>query len=266
VQAFVNFANRFVHADMATRYVIQNGLIGKPIYADMNLDDNISVPTMLWGDRSKEWASTSSTAHFLMSHTVDLVRWYLEPAEVEKVYAISQNQRLGYTPDLYDAFLFMSDGIRVRLRSEWIRHMDILVEFRQYVGGADGGVFHNKHGGFNAANGWKANLDSDVSMDRLRSIQRKLEEYGVKVTASLEPDQSRRGEGWRPSLQLGAEGTENRIGWSYFMDAIEEGNQSPESWREFGRLPTIEDGYEAVKVVSAIVKSAETGRAVKISR
>lgn len=264
VQVFVNFANRFVHADMATRYVIGNNLIGKPVYADINLDDNISVPTMLWGDRSREWASRSSTAHFLMSHTIDLVRWYFEPAQIERVFAISQNEVLGYTPDMYEAFLFLSTGARVRLKSEWIRHMDILVEFTQYIGGAKGSIFHNKHGGFKTENGWMANLDTDVSLDHLRSVQKNLDEFGVKSELVLKPDQSRMGKGWRPCLQMGAEGSEARSGWQYFAEAIIKGTDSPEAWQPFGRLPTIEDGFEAVKIVSAIIKSAETGKTVKI--
>jgi predicted dehydrogenase len=264
VRVFVDFENRFARADMATRYLIQKGLIGKPIYADFQLDDNISVPTMLWGDRSREWASRTSTAHFLMSHTVDLVRWYFEPAEIEKVFAISHREVLGYTPDLYEAFLFLSNGVKVRLKSEWIRHMDTLVEFRLYIGGAEGGVFYNKRRGFNTSLGWKANLQRVLPLERLRSIQEKLEGYGVKATIAIEPDQSRNGEGWRPSLRIDEEGVKNLSGWPYFIDGILEGTDSPESWKEFGRLPTGKDGYESVRVVSAIIASSESGETINL--
>ena len=36
---FVNYANRFVPMDMATRYVVQNGLIGRPVYGEVRLDE-----------------------------------------------------------------------------------------------------------------------------------------------------------------------------------------------------------------------------------
>ena len=64
---FIDFANRAVPLDLATRYVIQNGLLGRMIYGEARLDDNISVPTQMWGDRTKDFAAGSSTAHFLLS-------------------------------------------------------------------------------------------------------------------------------------------------------------------------------------------------------
>ena len=126
---FVNFANRGSAYDIATRYVIQQGLLGEVVYGEAWLDDNIIVPRGLWGERSRDWAAGSSTAHFLLSHVVDLLRWYFSPAEVQEVYAISQATVLGYTPDLYDAFLTFDSGLRVRVKAEWIKHIDELVEF-----------------------------------------------------------------------------------------------------------------------------------------
>ena len=107
---FVNFSNRGTPLDRATFYVIRQGLLGEIVYGEARLDDNISVPTRLWGKRSREWAAQSSTAHFLLSHVVDLLRWILAPSEITEVYAISQQKVLGYTPDLYDAFLTFDNG------------------------------------------------------------------------------------------------------------------------------------------------------------
>jgi UDP-glucose 4-epimerase len=73
VRVFMGFLGRFFHTDMATKYAISQGLIGDPVYAEVRLDDNICVPTAMWGQRSKEWASASSTAHFLLSHVVDML-------------------------------------------------------------------------------------------------------------------------------------------------------------------------------------------------
>ena len=53
---FINYANRAMPYDVATYVVLQNGLIGAPVYAESRLDDNISVPTALWGKRSREFA------------------------------------------------------------------------------------------------------------------------------------------------------------------------------------------------------------------
>ncbi|MBC7240189.1 MAG: Gfo/Idh/MocA family oxidoreductase, partial [Chloroflexi bacterium] len=71
---FVNYANRAAPMDIATCHVIREGLLGKVVYGESRLDDNISVPTQMWGNRTREWAGGSSTAHFLLSHVVDLLR------------------------------------------------------------------------------------------------------------------------------------------------------------------------------------------------
>ncbi|MFP3897433.1 MAG: Gfo/Idh/MocA family protein, partial [Anaerolineales bacterium] len=80
-ELWVYLSNRVNPMDIATRYVIQEGLIGRVVYGEARLDDNISVPRRLWGERSKEWASSSSTAQFLLSHVSDTMRWFFEPAE-----------------------------------------------------------------------------------------------------------------------------------------------------------------------------------------
>ena len=85
---FVNYANRASSLDMATHYVLRQGLLGRVAYGEARLDDNISVPRRLWGGRSQEWAQGSSTAHFLLPHVVDLLRWHFSPAEVKEVYAV----------------------------------------------------------------------------------------------------------------------------------------------------------------------------------
>ncbi|MBC7317025.1 MAG: Gfo/Idh/MocA family oxidoreductase, partial [Chloroflexi bacterium] len=144
---FVNYANRAAPMDIATCHVIREGLLGKVVYGESRLDDNISVPTQMWGDRTREWAGGSSTAHFLLSHVVDLLRWYFSPAEVREVYAISQHEVLGYTPDVYDAYLTFDSSLKVRVKAEWIKHIDELVEFYMCFSGSEGTLIYNKRGG-----------------------------------------------------------------------------------------------------------------------
>src|SRR5438093_2757439 len=91
---WVHLPSRCGLAEVATRYVVQEGLIGAPIYGDLTVDDNISVPTYMWRDRSKEWAAGSSVAQFLFSHVVDRMRWIFEPAEVEEICAITVSRVL----------------------------------------------------------------------------------------------------------------------------------------------------------------------------
>ena len=257
VQVYINFANRFNLMDIATKYVMQQGLIGRPVYGEIRLDDNISVPTRMWGERSVQWASGSSTAHFLLSHVSDLLRWYLEPAEVEAVYAISQYEVLKYTPDLYDAFLFWNNGIKTRVKAEWIKHIDSLVEFYICLGGEKGGIVHHKSPGYGATRGWRATLDRELSSEQLQQAAAALEAMDVKAKAEMISDATRNGEGTRGILEITESGSKN--GTDLFIKSILEDAECTTP-----NLSTGKDGFEAVKIVNAIVESARTGELVKI--
>ncbi len=265
---FINFANRGPALDRATYYVIQRGLLGKVVYGDVNLDDNISVPTRMWGERSREWAAGSSTAHFLLSHVVDFLRWVLAPAEVTEVYAISQQKVLGYTPDLYDAFLTFDNGSRFRVKAEWIKHIDGLVEFALSFSGSEGTLTYIKRPGFGEVEGWRANVSDRITPEELLAHQEKLFEQGINVRALLhQPDptagalQAGGGE-----LKRGLEAPATPQDWwrvaRGFIDAVLEDTLTPSSWAEYGPLPTGIDGLKGTRVVCAIVESAEKGQVV----
>ena len=268
---FVNYANRGAAQDIATRYVIQQGLLGPVVYGEARLDDNITVPTGLWGQRSRAWAAGSSTAHFLLSHVVDLLRWYFSPAEVREVYAITQSQVLGFTPDLYDAFLTFDTGLKVRVKAEWIKHIDELVEFYMCFSGHDGTLIYNKRGGFGTEYGWRANLAENVSTEALLAHQDALLDRGVRVAALLHRPDPTTGElsassgVRRPCLEVrgpSAGGLMALVG--RFVDAILQDTLTPESWQGNGPLPTHHDGLRQAQVVAAIVKSAQTNEVVNV--
>ena len=266
---FVNLANRAAPFDVATRYVVQQGLLGPVAYGEARLDDNIIVPTGLWGERSRAWAAGSSTAHFLLSHVVDLLRWYFAPAEVKEVYAITQAQVLGFTPDLYDAFLTFDTGMKVRVKAEWIKHIDELVEFYLCFSGRDGTVIYNKRGGFGTANGWRANVAETTTLEQLVAHQDALLARGVKVAALLHRPQpvagllAAGGEALQPSLEFRGASPDRLLPLvAHFLDAIQENTLTPTSWHDNGPLPTHEDGLRQTQVVSAIIQSAQTGQVV----
>ncbi|MSS70948.1 MAG: Gfo/Idh/MocA family oxidoreductase [Candidatus Latescibacteria bacterium] len=170
---YILFPNRFSPLDRAVRYAVRHGLLGRPAYGDVRLDDNISVPTAMWGGRSRDWASGSSTAHFLLSHVVDLLRWYFHPADVVEVCAASQRRVLRYTPDLYDAQLFFDTGLLVRVKAEWIRRMDALVEFDLSFSGDRGGLVYRKTPAFRARQGLRIDPEG-VSSAELERHQKAL--------------------------------------------------------------------------------------------
>jgi len=269
---FVNFANRATPLDIATCWVIRDGLLGEVVYGESRLDDNISVPTVMWGKRTKDWAAGSSTAHFLLSHVVDLLRWYLAPAEVTDVYAIKQQKVLGYTPDLYDAFLSFSDGCRMRVKAEWIKHIDELVEFYMCFSGSEGTLVFNKRTGFGAQPGWRANLSSTVSTKRLLDMQDRLLSCGANVRAMVHrPDPTTGhleagGSEVMRSLEFQGLGYDHPMALvGHCIEAIKDDNLRPASWLGPGPLPTHEDGLIQTRIVTAIIESADSGRPISLS-
>ena len=257
------FPNRFNPLDRVVQYAAQNGLLGDPIHGDVRLDDNISVPLDLWGKRSKAWARGSSTAHFLLSHVVDLLRWYFRPADIVEVYAISQNRVLGFTPDLYDAYLTFDTGLTVRVKAEWIRRFDALVEFELTFSGDRGGITYRKHPAFRSQRGLRLDTSGETRASLERHIKA-LGRQGIRGKVISDP-------GARSPLVLEFYGEDNPLDWDsalhHYLTAIAAGKTEPEL-PGFGPLPGLDDALRQVDIVAAIVKSAETGRkqAVRDSR
>jgi predicted dehydrogenase len=261
-RVFVNFANRFATLFMATHRVVQEGFIGKPVFAESTLDDNISVPYRLWGDRSREWAAGSSTAQFLFPHIIDLLHWVFAPARIEAVHALKQQVVLGFTPDLYDAYLYWDNGLKSRIKAEWVKHIEPLVEFYLCLGGTTGSVIARRRPGYGATEGWRAMVDSAVPEDKVQAVAKALADEGLAIKSQMIPDPTCNGEKRRGYLELEKLG--ERSDTDLYLQAVAEDTDTPSNWQGFGPLPTGEDGLRAVRVVSAIVQSAETGETVKV--
>ena len=262
---WVHLSNRVNPMDIATRYVIQEGLIGEPVYAEARLDDNISVPRRLWGERSNSWAAGSSTALFLLSHTSDTMRWLFAPAEVEAVYAITQRKALGYSPDLYDAYLFFDTGLKVRVKADWIKFMSRLVEYYKCINGAKGTIFYNKIPGFNVKEAsWRANFE-DVSPHDLMKHQEALASRGAAAHVIMHQPQGRVGGPVMPGLIMEASQPQATKLMDHILASIEENAPIPSTWQGNGGLPSGEDGLKQTKIVSAIIESAETRKEVLIT-
>jgi predicted dehydrogenase len=265
---FVNFANRAMPYDLATYYVLQQGLIGQPVYAESRLDDNISVPTHLWGERSRDFAAGSSPAHFLLSHVVDLMHWWFAPAQVVEVYAISQARVLGFTADLYDAFLIFDSGLKVRVKAEWIKHMDQIVEYYSSFTGEQGSIIYNKRPGFGVQESWRANLSLPPAADVLAAHQQRLGQQGIDVrlaqhyrSTAAAYDVST----VRASLEhIGGDQAHGMMLLDPILDAVQQNTLTPVSWQERGTLPTHHDGLRQVQVVQALLDSAHCGQPVRV--
>ncbi len=258
---WVHLPSRCAPEEIASRYVVQEGLIGKPIYGDLVIDDNISVPTHMWRERSQQWAGESSVAQFLFSHATDRMRWLFE-AEVQRVQTLSVRQVLGYTADLYDTHIFWTNGLVLRLKAEWIRHMESLVTGRFTLSGESGGL-QQTNADYVTERGWQATLDQAITAEQLEGHQRALRERGVFSRAVIRrPHEDVEGLGTRPSLEVSSKflplfgGTPPPEMRDHLVNAILEQVEVPESWRGNGRLPTADDGVEQTRIVCAIEESA----------
>ena len=111
----VNFENRFNPPFAHIKELLRRGELGSPLYMYARLSDTLYVPRKMLS-----WASKTSVAFFLMSHTADLARWYFE-RPVREVYAISLTKVLSDlgTPDAYAAILKFDEGFAL-LESGWV--------------------------------------------------------------------------------------------------------------------------------------------------
>jgi predicted dehydrogenase len=111
----VNFENRFNPPFAHVKELLRRGELGSPLYMYARLSDTLHVPR-----RMLSWASRTSVAFFLMSHTADLARWYFE-RPVREVYAVSVSKVLRDlgTPDAYAAVLRFDEGFAL-LESGWV--------------------------------------------------------------------------------------------------------------------------------------------------
>jgi predicted dehydrogenase len=119
VKLMTHFSNRWQLPMIVAKDAIAKGEMGEPVYAYARLSNALSVPTeMLRG-----WSARTRLPFWLMSHTVDRVRW-LFGREARRVHAISRSgvlTSLGFdTPDAYVATVEFEGGAMACFESCWI--------------------------------------------------------------------------------------------------------------------------------------------------
>ncbi|MBC7345708.1 MAG: hypothetical protein H5U03_09880, partial [Clostridia bacterium] len=171
------------------------------------------------------------------------MRWLFEPAEVEAVYAISQREVLGYSPDLYDAYLFFDTGLKVRIKADWIKYMAGLVEYYKCFNGEKGTIFYNKIPGFNVKEAsWRVNFDEGMTADELLQHQEALKALGALAHAVFHQPRVNVGGGLMPGLEMDANQPPATRLMDHILASIAENKPVPSTWEGRGRLPTGQDG------------------------
>lgn len=140
----VAFSLRMQRCDRAFRQLSAGGYLGKPLHGDVICDDCIYVPKQLWGKNSANWAKNSSPVHFLFSHAIDFVTFYLSPEKVNKVYAVGKKEGMGSYCDYCEALLTFTDGTIVSLKSDWTRKIPTLTENTMNFTFTEAGVIYHR--------------------------------------------------------------------------------------------------------------------------
>lgn len=112
------YNHRFVPAYWTAWERLQAGDLGRPLLAHARKNDRIYVPT-----RMISWAASTTPAHFLSSHDVDLVTWLLQDRPVEvvarKVARVLTGRGVA-TPDAVVMQVAYAGGAVATFESCWI--------------------------------------------------------------------------------------------------------------------------------------------------
>ena len=120
VKLMVNFSNRFQVPLQQTKEAFDKGELGSPVFAYARLNNTIYVPTGML----KPWSSHTKLPYWLMSHTVDRIRWLWGRPAATRVYGIERSlvlKPMGYdTPDVYHGTVEFDNGAAATFESCWI--------------------------------------------------------------------------------------------------------------------------------------------------
>lgn len=119
VRFMINFSNRWWPQMRLVKSRFDKGELGDPVYAYARLNNTIYVPTGML----KNWSKHTRLPFWLMSHTIDRVRW-LWGSDVKRVYGVARKgylKTLGFdTPDAYHATLEFRNGAIGTFESVWV--------------------------------------------------------------------------------------------------------------------------------------------------
>ncbi|MFH1743574.1 MAG: Gfo/Idh/MocA family oxidoreductase [bacterium] len=261
----INFSNRFWPAERATRLLVHEHFCGEMVSGRLHLDDNIGVPKRLWQDRSAEWVASSSPAHFLFPHLIDLLYFYLPDCRVVSVSAKSVSKAVKSTPDTYMALLEWSSGAITQLEATWIKHIPRLVESFDELVLTEGTITHNRHAAFQLQPGWTAASGRNLSETDLEKLQARFRAMGLQTKRIRFDQEPSEGDATiMPAWSLEQVGSRDLIDMHLYADAVLEYSLTPTSWQDSGPLPSLKDGWEVLRVVAAVLKSAEEKREVAV--
>jgi len=115
----VNYNNRWAFPYTKVMNLVKDGEIGSPLMSYAKKVNSIKNPTKLL-----KWADETSSVHFLSTHDIDMIRWYIGEPDAVEVYAGGVKKVLaakGFkTLDGAQAIVKWSNGVVSTFESAWI--------------------------------------------------------------------------------------------------------------------------------------------------
>ena len=221
VKLMVNFSNRFQVPLQQTKEAFDKGELGRPVFAYARLNNTIYVPTGML----KPWSSHTKLPYWLMSHTVDRIRWLWGGPNAVRVYGIERSivlRDMGYdTPDVYHGTVEFDNGAAATFESCWI-----LPETSPMVVDSKMELIYS---------------DATITIDAQETTIRKATKESFGFPSTLTGTVAGRPVGFvMESLR-------------HFIHCVAE-DRDPE--------PSGDDGLTVLKITDAIVESAKTGQPV----
>jgi predicted dehydrogenase len=221
VKLQVAFSNRFNQPFIQVKNAVDSGEVGEILSINTKLNDTIYVPTKMLS-----WASRSTPAWFLMSHTMDMASW-LKGKRAKTIYATGVKQHLVKmgidTYDALQALVTYEDGTQAFFESQWVspEGAPMIFGFKFDLVGTKGSI----------------SVDTQDQMFHITKDSLKYRgTMDMRVNGRL----------------LG----QTAFTYQAFIDALEKGIQPS---------PSIEDGLENVKMLVAVHESAATGKVITVN-
>lgn len=225
IKLMVDFHNRWNPPFLHAKRAIEDGNLGKVYYIYGRLSDTIYVPTKMLG-----WASKTNVMWFLGSHLVDITRWLLNRDRAVRVLGIKREgilKSMGIdTADIICGLIEWASGVVSYIECSWV------------LPNTEPKIFHFKY----EILGSLGSLYIDTSHNRC------IEKYLVNsyeypdVLGLIEYPDGVRG---------------------FVVESIEHFIRCILEDRE--PIATGRDGLEVTKIISAVLKSANSGTPISLS-
>ena len=222
VRLMTNFSNRWQPPVAMVKEAYVAGELGEPVYVYARLSNTLRVPT----EMIRPWVERTKLPFWLMSHTVDRVRW-IYGAEAKKVYGISRSGLLKSegidVEDIFLATVEWDNGAFSTFESSWILppRLPANIDSKMMFIFTEGAAY----------------FDAQATMIEMATKER------YTIPAMLTTSTRGRIQGFViESLR-------------HFVDSVAEGKE-PE--------PSGEDGLAVCRITAAIVESAKEGRAIEL--